>query len=67
MPIIGIYEKHTPRELRDDLMEGIASGDAHELHNALIVVCDLLVGQQREIEELKTSVEILKQIVVVKG
>ena len=67
MATINIYDTTTtPLTLSDQLMSRITVGDADELHNACIVLCDLLIGQQREIETLKTSIEILKRIVVTK-
>ena len=67
MPQINIYDtQNTPRTLRDELMSNVTVGDADELHNACIVLCDFIIGQQREIAELKTSVATLKQIAAVK-
>ena len=39
--VINIYTNYTPRELSDLLMSEVAIGDAHELHNTCIVLCEL--------------------------
>lgn len=42
---ISIYHNYTPQELRDALME-TEDGNAKQLHNAAIVLCEIAKAQQ---------------------
>ena len=57
MPQIHIYSKTSPTALHDALMEDVTLGDPQELHNALIVVCNLLAEQAKEIATLKERIK----------
>ena len=57
MSAISIYQDYTPQELYDELM-CMASGDADELHNALLVVVGMLRRIETRLDLLEASIEL---------
>lgn len=58
---INEYDSYTPTQLSSLLMQ-IDEGDAQQLHNACIVLCDIAAKQEAIIEQLiKQTVEKMEQ------
>jgi|WetSurMetagenome_2_1015567.scaffolds.fasta_scaffold823717_1 hypothetical protein len=55
--IIDIYAHEGPASPRDSLMSAIQVGDADELHNAVIVLCEIAERQQAQIDSLTRRLE----------
>ena len=53
--VINIYTNYTPRELSDLLMSEVAIGDAHELHNACIALCEICSALSARIAALEAD------------
>lgn len=51
---INEYRDYTAQELREALYR-IDEGDAGQLHNALLVACDLLIGMEARLKRLEAQ------------
>lgn len=61
--VINIYTTYTPNELRSLLMADVRVGDADELHDVCIALCEICDTQAIAIEKLTKRLATLERVI----